>query len=129
MTKRILTVDDDDLTTEIVKVHFQRQGYQVDCASDGEEAWELIEQQKPDIIITDYEMPRLNGLGLAARVFQDPATADIPSVMLTGKRNDLLREQGRNQFGIRAVLCKPFNPADLLLNIELIMGAVEYAEA
>ena len=121
MAKRILLVDDEIHIIRAAEFKFQRLGYEVFCACDGEEAWTLVEQKKPDLIVTDCQMPRLDGLGLAARVYGNAQTTDIPIVMLSAKGFELSAEEIREQFGIVVLLPKPFSPRELVRCVEEIL--------
>ncbi len=121
MPKRILLVDDEVHIIRATEFKFQRLGYDVVCACDGEEAWSMIEQQKPDLIITDCQMPRLDGLGLAARVFEHADTTDIPIIMLSAKGFELSAQEIRERFGIVALVPKPFSPRELVALAEKAM--------
>lgn len=130
MTKRILLVDDEIHIIRATEFKFQRLGYEVLCASDGEEAWSLVQQQPPDIIVTDCQMPRLDGLGLAARVRNHVSTRGLPVVMLSAKGFELSAAEIREQFGIVELLPKPFSPRELVRCVEQILetNAVDAAE-
>ena len=99
----------------------KKAGYDVRIASDGQEAWEVIQQWKPDILITDYQMPRLDGLGLVQKVRDNPETADLPIFMLTAKGFELPLEELREQWNVTAVIAKPFSPRDLLQRVEAVL--------
>src|SRR5580765_1916878 len=75
MTKRILLCDDELHILRAAEFKFKRAGYEVVCASDGQEGWERIQEQRPDIVVTDWQMPRVSRLGLGERIRQTPATA------------------------------------------------------
>jgi CheY-like chemotaxis protein len=122
MAKRILLVDDEIHIIRASEFKFQRLGYEVACANDGEEAWEQIQKKKPDLIITDCQMPRLDGLGLAARVYGNAETTDIPIVMLSAKGFELSADEIRERFGIVALLPKPFSPRELACLAENILA-------
>ena len=64
-TRRILLCDDELHILRAAEFKFKRAGYDVVCANDGQEGWERIEERRPDIVVTDCQMPRLSGLGLA----------------------------------------------------------------
>ena len=68
MAKRILLCDDEMHILRAAEFKFKRAGYDVVCASDGQEGWEQVLALRPDIIVTDCQMPRLNGLQLAERI-------------------------------------------------------------
>ncbi len=65
MSKRILLCDDELHILRALEIKFLRSGYEVITAGDGEEGWEQLQKLRPDIVITDCQMPRLNGLGLS----------------------------------------------------------------
>ena len=73
MTKRVLLCDDEIHILRAADFKIRRGGYDVRTAGDGEEAWEMIQAETPDIVISDCQMPRLDGLGLVARMRQNPA--------------------------------------------------------
>jgi CheY-like chemotaxis protein len=118
---RILLVDDEIHIVRAAEFKFRRLGYDVTCAGDGEEAWSVVEKRPPDIIVTDCQMPRLDGLGLAARVRANPQTAHIPMIMLSAKGFELSHEEIRQKYGIEMLLPKPFSPRDLVRNVEQVL--------
>jgi DNA-binding response OmpR family regulator len=123
MAKRVLLCDDEIHILRAAEFKLKRAGYDVQIAADGQEGWEAIQAQKPDIVITDCQMPRLDGLGLIRRLREDPVTADLPVLMLTGKGYELSHEELAAELQVRAVLAKPFSPRELLARVETILGA------
>jgi CheY-like chemotaxis protein len=121
MSRHILLVDDEIHIVRAAEFKFRRLGYDVVCASDGEEAWELIQQRRPDLIVTDCQMPRLDGLGLAQRVRSNSQTEGIPMIMLSAKGFELSPEEIRRRYGIALLLPKPFSPRDLVRSVEEIL--------
>src|SRR5688572_23620648 len=91
MAPRVLLVDDELHILRAAEFKLKRQGYEVVCALDGEEAWERIGESRPDIVVTDCQMPRLNGLELIERIRQTPDLADLPVIMVTAKGYELSR--------------------------------------
>lgn len=122
MATKILVVDDEEAIAELIMVNLVRAGFMVTTASDGEEAWELIQMNKPDFIVTDVNMPRLDGFGLVKRIKTNAATKTIPVVMLTARAADADVFKGW-QFGADEYLTKPFNPEQLLFIINKIIKA------
>jgi two-component system, OmpR family, alkaline phosphatase synthesis response regulator PhoP len=122
MTKRILLCDDELHILRAAEFKFKRSGYEVACANDGQEGWEKIEQFRPDIVVTDCQMPRLSGLGLAERIRQTPATASLPVIMLSAKGFELSPEELREQYGIRCLMAKPFSPRELFARVEAVLA-------
>ena len=125
MTKRILLCDDELHILRAAEFKFKRAGYDVVCANDGQEGWEIIEQGRPDIVVTDCQMPRLSGLGLAERIKNTPATASLPVIMLSAKGFELSPEELRSQFGIRCLMAKPFSPRELFARVEAVLAGEE----
>lgn len=121
MTKKILLCDDELHILRAAEFKFSRAGYQVVCASNGEEAWSLIERDVPDVLVTDCQMPLLNGLDLARRIKDHPATSHLPVIMLSAKGFELSAEQLREEYGIMKLLCKPFSPRELFGLVESIL--------
>ena len=125
----VLLCDDEVHILRAAEFKFTKAGYDVRCAGDGEEAWELIQQRKPDLVITDCQMPRLDGLGLAQRIHKDANTTDIPVLMLTGKGFEIPRTDKWREHGIVQVLPKPFSPRELIVKAQQILEATgKYAD-
>ena len=122
-TEKILVCDDEPHILHVVSAKLRNGGFEVVTAADGEEALELARQHLPDLIITDYQMPILCGLELAAKLRADPKTRAIPIIMLTAWGFSLNEEDLRNT-NIRRVLPKPFSPRQVLSSAqEIIKGA------
>src|SRR6476659_6762258 len=83
--KTILVADDETHILNVVSLKLRNAGYRVLTARDGQEALELAQQERPDLIITDYHMPALSGLELCRRLKQDEKTRNIPAIMLTAR--------------------------------------------
>src|SRR5688500_1019550 len=99
MPKRILLCDDELHILRAAEFKFKRAGYDVVCAADGQEGWEQIQVQRPDIVVTDCQMPRMNGLQLAQRIKEAPETGELPVIMLSGKGFELSPQELRDRFG------------------------------
>jgi DNA-binding response OmpR family regulator len=129
MTKRILLCDDESHILKAAEFKFKRAGYEVACACDGEEAWQEIQRQLPDILVTDCQMPRLSGLGLAQRVKETPATSHLPVIMLSAKGFELSPQELRERYGIRCLMGKPFSPRELHAQVEAVLAGEPAAAA
>ena len=110
---RALVVDDSQVIRDLISVNLQMEGFEVVTAADGEVALELAASMSPDVITVDVMMPRLSGFEAVARLRQDPKTAHIPIVIVTGRAQlaDLARGE---ELGVEAYLTKPFEPAELV---------------
>jgi len=118
--KKILVVDDEIHIVHVVAIKLRNNGYEVITAGNGAEAFELACREKPDIIVTDLQMPVLTGLELVEKLRQNEQTKDIPVIMLTA-RNFAVTEEQKQGLGISECLSKPFSPKELLENIEDIL--------
>jgi two-component system, OmpR family, alkaline phosphatase synthesis response regulator PhoP len=121
MSLSILLCDDEIHILRAAEIKFTRAGFDVRIASDGEEAWQAIQERKPALVVTDCQMPRLDGLGLAGRIHADPDTTDIPVLMLTGKGFEIPRTDAWRELGIVQVLPKPFSPRELVAKAQQIL--------
>jgi len=121
MSKHILLCDDEIHILRAAEFKLKKAGYDVRIANDGQEAWEAIQERKPDILITDYQMPRLDGLGLVQKVRDNPATADLPVFMLTAKGYELSHDDLAAKWNVMAVIAKPFSPRELLQRVNGVL--------
>ncbi len=119
--KKILIADDRPEVVELVKVTLEGEGYQTIDASDGREALEKIGKEKPDLILLDIIMPRMDGFEVLSKVRKDPKTKDIPVIMLTAKGQKVDKEKG-GTLGAQDYIIKPFSPSRLLRKIEEILA-------
>jgi len=127
--RTILVADDETHITQVVSLKLRNAGFEVLVANDGEEAFELALQERPALIITDLQMPFLSGLELARRLFEKPATKDIPIVVLTA-RGLGLSDEDLSGSSIRSVMSKPFSPKQVLeCALEILGKPREDAEA
>jgi two-component system alkaline phosphatase synthesis response regulator PhoP len=113
MTAHVLAVDDENNIRRLVEVNLQRAGYRVSTAMDGIEALEKIRAERPDLVVLDVMMPRMDGFELLKQLKSDPETADLPVMMLTARAQDADIFRGW-QSGADGYLTKPFNPQELL---------------
>jgi two-component system, OmpR family, alkaline phosphatase synthesis response regulator PhoP len=118
--KKILVADDESHILHVVSLKLRNAGYEVVTASDGQEALEMAQTERPDLLITDYHMPQLSGLELCQKLKQDPATAKIPAIMLTA-RGYQLDPKDTEQSGILRMLSKPFSPRQLLSTVNEVL--------
>lgn len=124
MAKKILVVDDERHIVRLVQVNLEKVGYQVVTAYDGVEALEQVAKEKPDMIILDVMMPRMDGFEVLKKLQSDAATREIPVIMLTAKAQDADIFRGWSS-GVSSYLTKPFNPRELLTFVERIFQSLE----
>ncbi len=111
----ILLVDDEAHILYVVGLKFEEAGYRVISAPDGKEGLRIAQAEKPDVIITDYQMPFLTGLELAKQLQQNPATNQIPVLMLTARGFSLPPDALDS--GVTAIMTKPFSPREILAHV------------
>jgi len=109
--KKVLIVDDKEPIRQLVSSILAKD-YTVLVAIDGEEAVNMARRQKPDLILMDILMPKVDGFTACYTINQDPATRDIPVVMLTGIDYELNKKLSR-EIGAQGYITKPFSPEDL----------------
>ncbi len=118
--KRVLVVDDEIHIVHVVAIKLRNNGYEVISADNGAEAFELACEEKPDIIVTDFQMPVMSGLELVEKLRQRDETKNIPIIMLTARSFAISKEQ-QEDLRISSCLSKPFSPKELLGNIEDVL--------
>ncbi|MDY6913929.1 MAG: response regulator [Planctomycetota bacterium] len=128
MNEKILVADDEAHILHVVSMKLKNAGYEVITAVDGEEALELCRAEKPDMLITDFQMPFMTGLELCRELRADEETKSIPALMLTARGFDL-ESQDMIDAGIAAVLAKPFSPREVLEKVAQLLADLEDAAA
>ena len=118
--KKVLVVDDEIHIVHVVAIKLRNNGYEVLSADNGAEAFELACKERPDIIVTDYQMPVMSGLELVEKLRQRQETKDIPVIMLTARSFAIPKEQ-QEDLRISGCLSKPFSPKELLGDIEDVL--------
>ncbi|MFP5501218.1 MAG: response regulator transcription factor [Candidatus Sericytochromatia bacterium] len=121
MGKRILIVEDEPDLVEVLSIIFRAYGYETEVAGDGVSALEAIAEKRPDLVLMDVMMPRMNGLEVCRRLKQDPATRALPVVLLTAKAHDVDKASGL-EAGADAYLAKPFENADLIATVQRVLA-------
>ena len=116
----ILAVDDSPSMRKMVAFTLTGAGYTVVEAVDGVDAYEKAQAQSFDLVLTDQNMPRLDGLGLTRKLRDHPQFKTIPILMLTTESSDLMKQAGRAA-GATGWLVKPFDPARLLEVIKKVI--------
>jgi two-component system response regulator MprA len=117
---KVLVVDDEDNIIELIRLGLRYEGFEVEVASNGEQALMLAQRINPDLIILDIMMPGIDGLEVCRRLRHNPTTHDIPVLMLTAKDEVSDRILGL-QTGADDYLTKPFDFYELLERIKAIL--------
>jgi DNA-binding response OmpR family regulator len=115
--KRVLVVDDDVKTVELVKLYLNRDGYRVLTAYDGIEALRLARESHPDLIVLDLMLPGLDGLQVCQALRDE---SDVPIIMLTAKTTDQDKLEGLD-LGADDYVTKPFSPRELAARVRAVL--------
>jgi DNA-binding response OmpR family regulator len=116
--KKIMICDDEVHVEAALRSKLTSAGFDVVGCADGEEAWEHIENELPNLLITDYHMPRLNGLQLIERIRECEQTQHLDVFILTGRSLDQSFREMADRLGILGLIPKPFSPRDVLRRVE-----------
>jgi len=117
MPETILVVDDDPDIARFVEVNLRSAGYDVAVAADGEEALDRASEVRPDLVLLDVMMPRIDGFEVAQRLRKNPQTANTSIIMLTAKALSADKVTGL-QSGADDYIIKPFDPIELLARVK-----------
>ncbi len=113
MAKLILVVDDEPKSLKLIRDLLQASGYKTIEAADGEQGVELAKARKPDLILMDIMMPKMDGYTACDAIKKDEATKAIPVIMLTSLDYELNKKLGRDM-GAAGYITKPFDHQELL---------------
>lgn len=119
--KSILIVDDAASMRGLVAMTLRTNGYEVTEAADGLDAIEKLKGKKVNLIVSDVNMPRMNGIELVKTLKKNPAYKFVPIVMLTTESEEQKKKEGQ-QAGAKAWIVKPFKPDVLLQVVKKIIG-------
>lgn len=118
---RILVAEDDPMTLQLIKFKLQQNGFMMITAKDGEAAMNLVQSEKPDLVILDGMMPLLDGFEVLHRMKENPELKSIPVVMLTARTQDTDMQRGM-ELGAADYVIKPFSPTELLNRVRKVLG-------
>jgi len=118
---RILVVDDEIYIVHILDFSLGMEGYEVLTALDGEQALEKARTEKPDLIVLDIMMPKLDGYETCKRLKADPEVKDVPVILLSAKGRNVDQKVGF-EVGADDYITKPFSPRKLVERINAILG-------
>jgi CheY-like chemotaxis protein len=121
MAKRILICDDDPVILRLLEVNLELEGFSVLLALHGEVALVVATQERPDLIVLDIMMPRLDGYQTCERLKAQESTKDIPVIFLSAKAQASDVEMGKT-YGVVEYLTKPFDPDDLIDVVNRFVG-------
>jgi len=121
----VLIVDDEEIVRDVLTRYFEQEGFRVDVAADGEAALDLAARSRPDIVILDLMLPKLDGLEVFRRIRE---VGDLPIVMLTAKSEEVDRLVGL-ELGADDYVTKPFSPREVVARIRAVLRRGERSAA
>lgn len=124
MGKKILLVDDERDLVFYTKLFLEEKGYEVTEAYDGQQALEILQSFRPDLVLLDVTMPRLTGWDVLRQMQEDPEKVDIPVLMLTARSEDADKAKGW-ELGVTWYQTKPFELDELAMVIERILSTMD----
>ncbi len=120
LREKILIVDDDPDILDVLKITLEAEGYEVIEGHDGQEALDIIKRTVPDLLITDFKMPRKNGDEVCRVLKEDILIQHMPIIMLTGKGEVADKVHGINA-GADDYIVKPFEPKELVARVKMVL--------
>ena len=121
-TRRLIMIVDDSVTVRKVTSRLlERQGYDIVTAKDGVDAMEQLENVKPDLMLLDIEMPRMDGFEVTNLVRHHDMHSNLPIIMITSRTGEKHRERAFS-LGVTHYMGKPFQETELLANIEQLLA-------
>jgi two-component system alkaline phosphatase synthesis response regulator PhoP len=125
--KRILVVDDEIYIVHILEFTLTMEGYDVITAADGEEALRKVRDDRPDLVVLDIMMPKMDGYEVCRRLRQDEEAQGLPVILLSAKGRPIDRETGL-EVGADDYIVKPFSPRRLLEKIKDLLQRQELGQ-
>ncbi|GAB4420997.1 MAG: hypothetical protein OHK0032_16770 [Thermodesulfovibrionales bacterium] len=127
MTYRLLLSDDSITIQKVVELVLAEEGFDIKATNDGEEALSVVPSFRPDVILADIEMPKINGYQLCEKIKTNPDTKDIPVILLAGAFEPLDEELAKN-VGADDYIVKPFESQELISKINAVIAAKEMVQ-
>jgi CheY-like chemotaxis protein len=125
---RILVAEDNVAMANVIAFNLRKAGFDVLHVASGDIAWKQLQLEEFALLVTDFQMPGMNGGDLSRRIRQEPSLAAIPVVLLTAKCLELDVEYYRETLGVNAVMMKPFSPRSLVQLVQKLLTVVPVGE-
>jgi DNA-binding response OmpR family regulator len=117
----VLVVDDDPVIVQLLRVNFELEGYKVTTASNGEEALAAVKKKRPDIVVSDIMMPKMDGLQFVKELQADAKLAGLPVILLSAKAQSADVTRGI-ELGAADYVTKPFDPLELIERVTAVLA-------
>jgi DNA-binding response OmpR family regulator len=122
MPKKIVYIEDDLEMTYLIKMILERKGYEIISINDGMEGFEIIEREKPDLVLLDLMMPNIDGWDIYHQLKSNETTKQIPVIIISAKAQPIDKVLGLQIAKVNNYISKPFRPQELLESIESILN-------
>jgi two-component system phosphate regulon response regulator PhoB len=123
MSARVLVVEDEEALSQLLKYNLEKEGYKVSVARDGEEALVVADEEKPDLILLDWMLPKAPGIEVCRQLRARQDTRNTPIVMLTARDEEADRIRGLDT-GADDYISKPFSMVELLARLRAVMRRI-----
>lgn len=122
--ERILIIEDETNILELVAYNLEKEGWLVSRATTGEEGWEKVQNEHPDLVLLDLMLPGIDGMEVCRRIRQNKLTRDVPIIILTAKAEEADRVLGLES-GADDYVTKPFSPRELVARVRAVLRRVD----
>lgn len=121
MPKKIVYIEDDIEMTYLIKMILERKGYEIITTNNGLEGFELVEKEKPDLVLLDLMMPEIDGWEIFQQLRSNSNTENIPVIVISAKAQPIDKVLGLQVAKVNNYVGKPFKPQELIDSIENIL--------
>ena len=128
MKGRILLVEDDKALVELIRYHLEREDFEVETTSDGDEALLIAREGPPDLVLLDWMIEGTSGIEVCRRLRRIQETANVPVIMLTARGEEADRIRGLDT-GADDYMTKPFSPRELVARVKAVLRRLRPALA
>jgi DNA-binding response OmpR family regulator len=120
--EKILCIEDEPQMIDLIRLILETRGYQVVAAQGGQEGLDMMRSEKPDLILLDIMMPKMDGGDVYHRMQQEPDLLQIPVIVVTAKAAPIDKVLWMNVAQVDDYVTKPFGPDDLLASVERVLA-------
>jgi len=122
--KRILVAEDNPALLSVIRFNLERADFVVSVAKNGSSAWQQIQKEPFDLLVTDAQMPGICGIELCRRIRQLPEYRELPVIFLTAKSFEMDQQSLKQNLNVHAVIPKPFSPSAVVQIVEELLAVV-----
>ncbi|MBL0930802.1 MAG: phosphate regulon transcriptional regulator PhoB [Alphaproteobacteria bacterium] len=124
----LTVVEDEAALVELLRYNFEKEGFRVTTATDGEAALVSIAESKPDLVVLDWMLPHVSGLEVCRQLRRKSETRDLPIIMLTARGEEADRVRGL-EVGADDYVAKPFSPSELIARVRAVLRRAKPSSA